>query len=89
MKEIGGKNGGMARPRASRNESIFILVCNLFIIAILVVDAWSFTGMLEVSLPYLTAANICVTLLAFVSYQVKRRIVRRAGLTSREKDNRT
>lgn len=70
--------GDGAKPRASRKESIFISLCNIFIVATMVADAWYFTGMLDVSLPSLTVANILVMLLAYISYQVKRRIVRRA-----------
>jgi len=74
--------------RLTRGERIFLKTVNIFIIAILIPDLMFFLGLVyERELKLLAIGNICVLVLAFFSYLVKRRIRRRISRISREINN--
>jgi hypothetical protein len=71
-------NLGRRGPELSRRERIFLAVVNVLVIGILISDLWYFLGLVIVTdLRLLAISNICVMILAYFSYVMKRRIRRR------------
>lgn len=77
-----GADGVKRLPRAqlevSKTESVFISVSNVLIVVVIIIDLLFFIESIDVSLPLLTGANLLILALAFTSYLMKRRILRRA-----------
>lgn len=85
--EIQRSNTGRIGPKLSRRERVFLAVVNVLVIGILISDIWYFMGLVIVTdLRLLAISNICVMILAYFSYVVKRRIRRRILLEEREAD---
>ena len=84
-KSYEGSNSERRIPELSRRERIFLAVVNVLVIGILISDLWYFMGLVIVSdLRLLAISNICVMILAYFSYVVKRRIRRRIIRAERE-----
>jgi hypothetical protein len=73
------------KPQITKKEKIFIYICNTLIISMVIMDFLFFFGIYEIDdIMLFIELNIFVSVLAYISYLLKRKIRRRIIIRSKE-----